>query len=334
MLLREVVFTGLNQVRLLEREADLTPAGRQVLLRTLYSFVSTGTERAKLVGLQKIGFPWVAGNRAVSEVLAIGPDVTDVRPGDCVLAHTPHASHVLTDGFRVAVPASVPLQQAAASALALVALTALRVSPPQLGDVVVVVGLGPVGLIAAQLYEAAGVEVVGIDRDPARLRLATALGISHVVLAGGEDTLIAVRKATGEAGARIVIEATGIPSVVPQCFDFARQGGELVLLGSPRGTEMADVTPIYERMHLWRPHSSVTVKGAHEWQFPAYRTPFTRHSIEENAEAIFALIARGRLDLSRVIDHVVPAAEAPRAYDGLRTDPGSWSGILFDWSAA
>ena len=70
MLVREVVFTGQNEVDIRSREADLTPGPRQVLLRTLYSFVSTGTERAKLTGLQKISYPWVAGNRAVAEVMA------------------------------------------------------------------------------------------------------------------------------------------------------------------------------------------------------------------------------------------------------------------------
>lgn len=333
MQVREVVFVGQNHVEVLEREADLSPGPQQVLLRTLYSFVSTGTERAKLTGLQRIAYPWVAGNRAVAEVIAVGSDVSDVKPGDRVLAHTPHASHVLTDAFRAVVPSAVPSQQAAATGLALVAMTALRVSPPELGDTVVVVGLGPVGMIAAQLYEAAGVSVVGVDRDEGRLALAKTLGVSSVVLAGTTDTLAEVRAMTGDDGARIVIEATGIPSVLAQCFDFARQGGDLVLLGSPRGAEVVDITPILERMHLWRPHSSVTVKGAHEWQFPPYRTPFTRHSMEENAQAIFSLIARGRLDLSRVIDHVVPAVEAPRAYEGLRTNPGQWSGILFDWTA-
>lgn len=333
MLLREVVFVGQNQVEVRERQAALEPGPRQVLLETLFSFVSTGTERAKLTGLQKIAYPWVAGNRAIARVVAVGADVTDVQPGDRVLAHTPHASHVLTDAFRVVVPDAVPSQQGAATALALVAMTALRVSPPQLGDSVVVVGLGPVGMIAAQLYEAAGVAVVGVDRDPGRLVLAKTLGISHGVLAGTAETLGQVRALTGDDGARIVIEATGIPSVVSQCFDFARQGGDLVLLGSPRGAEVVDITPILDRMHLWRPHSSVTVKGAHEWQFPSYRTPFTRHSMEENAQAIFSLIARGRLDLSRVIDHVVPAADAPRAYEGMRSNPGQWSGILFDWTA-
>ena len=93
-----------------------------------------------------------------------------------------------------------------------------------------------------------------------------------------------------------------------------------------------DVTPLLERMHLWRPHSSVTVKGAHEWQFPAYKSVFSRHSMEENAAAVFSLIQRGLLDLSRVIDHTVPAAEAPAAYASMLAEPGKWSGILFDWT--
>jgi threonine dehydrogenase-like Zn-dependent dehydrogenase len=333
MRLREVVFASQRQVEIREREAELAPGANEILLRTLYSFVSTGTERAKLTGLQKIAYPWTAGNRAVCEVMAVGEAVTDVKPGDTVLTHTPHASHAMTEAFRVAVPSSVPLPQAAACALALVAMTALRVSPPELGDQVVVMGLGPVGMIAAQLYAAAGVETIGVDRDPGRIALAEALGIGRTVLAG-DDVVAAVRRHAGPDGARIVIEATGVPAVLAQCFDFARQGGELVLLGSPRGEYVTDITPILERMHLWRPHGSVTVKGAHEWQFPPYRSLFSRHSMQENAQAIFALISRGRLDLSRVIDHIVPAADAPKAYERMLSNPSEWSGILFDWTAA
>lgn len=332
MQVREVVFVGGGRAEFQSSERLLEPGPQQLALRTLYSFVSTGTERAKLTGLQKIAYPWVAGNRAVAEVIAVGEGVRDARVGDRVLVHTPHASHVVTDSFRAVVPKGVPLPQAAAAALALVAMTAVRVSPPELGDTVVVVGLGPVGMIAAQLYRAAGVVVVGVDRDPQRVALARDLGITHPVQAAEGDVVAAVRKHTGEDGARVVIEATGVPSVMPLCFDLARQGGDLVLLGSPRGELMMDVTPLLERMHLWKPHSSVTVKGAHEWQFPAYRSIFSRHSMEENAAAIFSLIERGLLDLSRVIDHVVPAAEAPSAYASLLAEPGKWSGILFDWT--
>jgi threonine dehydrogenase-like Zn-dependent dehydrogenase len=56
--------------------------------------------------------------------------------------------------------------------------------------------------------------------------------------------------------------------------------------------------------------------------------------MQENAQAIFALISRGRLDLSRVIDHIVPAADAPKAYERMLSNPSEWSGILFDWTAA
>lgn len=332
MNVEEVIFVGGSCAQLRRVVRDLKPAGNGVTLRTLYSFVSTGTERAKLTGLQVVDYPYLAGNRAVCEVMAVGETVTDVVPGDVVLTHTPHVSHVLSEGFRARVPDGVPLPQAAASALALVAITALRVSPPQLGDIVVVVGLGPVGMIAAQLYEAAGATVVGVDTDPGRLEVGRDLGVSHLVRGGEKEVAAEVLRHTGPEGARIVVEATGVPAVFQQCFDFARQGGDLVMLGSPRGALVEDITPTLERMHLWRTHSSVTVKGAHEWRFPFYRTPFTRHSIEENAAAIFSLIRRGRLDLSRVVDHVVPASDAPSAYAEILDKPGQWSGVLFDWT--
>lgn len=334
MQIREIVFLEQNKVVFTTREADLSPGPRQIAVETLYSFVSTGTERAKLSGLQTISFPWVPGNRAVARVMAVGSDVTDVAVGEIVLTHTQHASHALTEAFRTRVPDGVPLPQAATAALALVAMTALRVSPPELGDWVVVVGLGPVGLIAAQLYHAAGVDVVGIDRDPARLAQARALGLKHLVEAGKDAPVAEVLALTGADGARIVIEATGVPALVPQALRYARRGGDLVLLGSPRGAHVADMTPMLEQVHLWRPHGSVNVKGAHEWQFSPYKTPFTRHSIEENAQALFSLILRDKLDLSKIIQHIVPAADAPAAYAGILQSPELWNGVLFDWGVA
>ena len=130
---QEIVFTGRGEVRTAITEFGTDLGADQILVRTLYSFVSVGTELAKLTGLQVVPYPLIPGNRAVCEVLATGSAVSDVAVGDIVMTHTPHVSHAVTNGFRVRVPAAVDAKDAAAAALALVAMTSLRVSRPELG---------------------------------------------------------------------------------------------------------------------------------------------------------------------------------------------------------
>jgi 2-desacetyl-2-hydroxyethyl bacteriochlorophyllide A dehydrogenase len=331
---QQVVFTDIGEVSTVDAELETVLRPDELLVKTLYSFVSTGTELAKLSGRQLVPFPYVPGNRAVCEVLAVGDGVGDVSVGDVVMTHTPHASHAITSGFRVRVPVAIEPRQAAAAALALVAMTAVRVSAPELGDRVVVLGLGGVGIIAAQLFAAAGVEVIGVDPSPERLELARSSGIASVVQGGSDAAIDAVLQLTGPAGAEIVVEATGIPRLVEQGLAVAKRGGQLVLLGSPRGAYEADLTPILNHVHLWQDHGTVTIKGAHEWQFPVYSDQFTRHSIQRNAETIFGLMERGAIDLSATIGRIVRPADAPQAYEGMTANPAEWSGVLFDWSAA
>ena len=306
-----------------------------MLVRTLYSFASAGTELAKLTGTQRVPYPFVTGNRAVGEVLAVGSEVGHVRPGMVVLTHTPHASHALTDRFCVPVADGVRLEHAAAVSLALVAMTALRVSPPELGDRAVVFGQGVVGNLCAQLLTAAGAEVVAVDTVPARLALATQCGTPHVV-AGGDptETVRRVLAITGEAGADRVIEATGVPAVFETACAVARRQGEVVLLGSPRGEHQRDLTEVLNRVHLWRDHGSLTLKGAHEWRYPLYADGFSRHSMARNAEIVFRLMVQGRLRFDGLVSHVLPPSAAARAYEGLRHEKETWIGVMFDWTGA
>jgi 2-desacetyl-2-hydroxyethyl bacteriochlorophyllide A dehydrogenase len=328
---QEILFTGRNEVTVTSAEFDAELLPDQILVETMYSFVSTGTELAKLTGLQTVHYPLTPGNRAVGRVAAIGAAVDDVAVGDIVMAHTPHVSHAITNGFRVRVPKAVDAKDAAAAALALVAMTSVRVSAPELGDRVAIVGLGGVGLIAAQLFLAAGLEVVGVDASEGRLGLARECGVSSLVHGGRATTVDDVLRLTGEAGADIVVEATGLPQLVEPALNMAKRGGQLVLLGSPRGVVEANLTPILNHVHLWQEHGTVTIKGAHEWQFPLYSDAFTRHSIQRNAETIFSLIERGKLDLSKAIGRIVAPSAAPQAYEGMLTKPDEWAGVLFDW---
>lgn len=329
---RRVLFPEAHRVSVVDSREALSPGTDEVLIRTYYSLISAGTELAKLNGLQSVDYPHAPGNRAVGEVLAVGHDVRRVAQGDLVFAHTPHASHVLTRGFCVRVPDGVRPEHAASLGLSLVAMTAVRVGRPELGDRAVVFGMGLVGNLCAQLYRLSGAEVVVVDTSAARLETARRCGLDYGVQSGSADTAEKILALTGGRGAEYVVDATGNPTVIETACAVARRGGEVILLGSPRGEHLADVTPLLNRVHLWREHASLTLKGAHEWRYPPYQDAFNKHSMERNAEILFGLMQSDRLALEPLLTHVLPATRAPEAYRGLLEHPEAWLGVLLDWS--
>lgn len=332
MKIREVSFPGPGEVccRESERSTELGPD--EILIQTEYSLISAGTELAKLTGRQQVPYPFVPGNRAVGKVIAVGPQVRHLHVGDHVFSHTRHVSHTKPAGLCVAVPEEVPLAHAPLVGLALVAITAVRVGRPELGDRAAVIGLGVVGNLCAQLLQLSGVEVFGIDRLPGRLAAAKRCGLSQVIHAGETDVREAVMEATGGQGVEYVVESSGNPRAIDTAGAVARRQAEIILLGSPRGECQMDVTPLLNKVHLWREHGCVTLKGAHEWQCPLYATDFAKHSMARNAEILFRLMADGRLKCAELITHVLPPERAAEAYHGLQNCPDEHLGVILDWA--
>src|SRR5205823_9919977 len=108
------------------------------------------------------------GYSAAGVVSDIGPGVLDVKIGDRVaLAGAGYASHAeinfVPRNLAALIPDGVSFEEAAYSTVAAIAMQGLRLAHPELGELVVVSGLGLIGLIAAQLLKANGCRVLGID---------------------------------------------------------------------------------------------------------------------------------------------------------------------------
>jgi threonine dehydrogenase-like Zn-dependent dehydrogenase len=203
-----------------------------------------------------------------------------------------------------------------------IAFTALRLAPPQLGDQVVVLGLGLVGLLAGQLFRLAGARpVLGADRLPSRLKLAEALGIVPVDTSR-EELIPALRRALGPHGADIVVEATGSPALVPPALDSARRAGCVVLLGSTRGPVTLDA---YSLLH----RKAVRVIGGHETALPFnadHAWPRLR-----NLVLALDLMAAGDLRTDGMITDELTAEQALTAHDMLREHPEAHLGVVIHW---
>ena len=330
----KIQFEAPCKVAVVTKAMDFALGAHDVLLKTSASLVSTGTELAKLTGLQRVAYPFDPGNRAAGEVVAVGDAVQDVAVGDRVVSYTPHWSHALTHRLRVKVPDEVEDLHAPFAGMASVGMTALRVGEVELGDWVVVLGMGLVGNLTAQLCQSAGAQVVTVDLSEARLRLASRCGLDNHIDASQGKVQEQVLAATQGQEPDVVVEASGTPegAALAVTLTGRRGAANVVLLGSPRRSMDTDITPFLNRVHLWR-NGTVNLKGAHEWRYPLHRDPFHKHSIERNMHIVLRLMARQQLALNPLISQVARPREAAEAFAAMSAHPDGMVGVLFDWRA-
>lgn len=245
----------------------------QVLVQTRRSLVSLGTERmlvefgrANLIAkarqqpdkvrqvlekvysdgllptleavFRKLDQPLPLGYCNVGTVLAVGEGVTDLRIGDRVASNGSHAEVVCVPRNLVApVPDKVSDDEAAFTAIGAIGLQGIRLLNPTLGETIVVVGLGLIGLLTAELLRLNGCRVIGLDIDETKLELARQRGIVALNPAN-IDSVKAVLSLTGEVGADgVVITASAKPNaargdeLVAQAARMSRKRGRIVLIG-------------------------------------------------------------------------------------------------------
>jgi threonine dehydrogenase-like Zn-dependent dehydrogenase len=337
----DICFPEVNRATLVETHISsdgLEPG--QAIVQGEYSIVSAGTELANFTHLADEAptiqgprwpgpFPRYPGYGHVGTVVAVGPECRAVAPGDRILTFSTHGSLVRANvrRFALRVPLDADGRRAVCTRMAGVAITAVRSSSVAAGDRVVVIGLGLVGNLAAQLMRLSGADVLGVDLSPRRLEIARTCGIRQVINPSTEDLVQTVRDWTGGKGASITVEAIGRSELVAQAVDLTRRHGEVVLLGSPRARVTMDITPMLSRIHLL----AIRMIGALEWTYPIEPTERSHFSIHENYEQILDWIINGQLIVEPLISHVMSPHECQQAYDGLLNRKDDYLGVIFDW---
>lgn len=207
--------------------------------------------------------PLVMGHEFCGEVEAVGPDVTEVKPGDRVVASSiiscqrcddcrAGATHLCPErqvfgmnrpgafAERVAVPARgllhlpervSPLEGALVEPLAN-AVHVWSLVRRRLPETVVVFGCGAIGLMALQVAKAAGtMRLVAVDTNDARLEMAHAVGAEPLWNPTRDAVLSEIRAFTRGRGAEVVIDAVGAAATRRAAVEAARPGGEVVWIG-------------------------------------------------------------------------------------------------------
>lgn len=167
------------------------------------------------------------------------------------------------------------------------------------GDLVAVIGAGPIGQAAALGAADRGARVLVADRVPNRLKLAAHLGATAVVHTEQEDLGAAIERFTGGDGAAVVIEAAGVPALIRAALDGVAHSGTVVVVGISDG-EVPIPVGLFSR-------KEVNILGS-------------RNSTGLFPDAI-ALAARHAEQVSALVTHTYPLTETPEAIEYARRHP-------------
>ena len=199
----------------------------------------------------------------------------------------------------VAVPPGVSAMAAAMTEPAAVGVHALRRAKMSQGDIVIIIGCGTIGLIAAQVARAKGAgRVIPIDISEERLTLARAMGFSEAANAGGD-----LAEAIGPIG-DVVVEMVGLSATYNTAIDLARAGGAVVFTGN-----IADDLVVPRKRVSTVLRKELTVLGT--WNSDALGAEPT------DWQEILALQAEGKVDLEPLVSHRISLEELPEIIDRM-----------------
>lgn len=217
------------------------PSPETMLVRTSYSGISTGTELLGYRGLlepdlpidERIGslggtfsYPFPYGYSCVGEVERSAPG--GPAEGTTVFAFHPHQDLFTVRGADVVTIEGVDGRAATLFPLVETALQVSLDAGPRIEEPVVVLGLGPIGVLAAAMLQRSGADVLGADPRGDRRGAATAFGIRTVDPSEVRGT---VETSTSGAGVPLVVDATGSPAALPRALELLAHEGEALVCG-------------------------------------------------------------------------------------------------------
>ncbi len=279
----------------------------------------------------KLDQPVPLGYSAVGRV--VESDTADLAPGARVVTNQPHADYATAMPTTAArIPDTVSDDHAAFAVVGAIGLNGIRLIAPTLGESVVVMGLGLIGLIAAQLLRAGGARVLGIDPDPARRALGEALGIATIDNADPVAAARAFSRAPG-VDAVLITAATTSRTLIRDAAHMCRARGRIVLTGvAPLTLAREDFYAKELSFQVSAAYGPGRYDPAYEARGQDYPLAHVRWTMLRNMEAVLDQIAERRIEVAPLISHRFAFADAPRAYD-LLTGPEPSLGILLDYPA-
>lgn len=331
--------------------------GGYVLIKTTKSLVSLGTERMlvefgkanlldkarqqpdkvkqvldkiKTDGLQptfdavfnKLGQPLPLGYCNVGKIIAVGRGVTDFKIGDRVASNGNHAEYVcVPQNLCAKIPDNVSDDEATFTVIGSIALQGIRNLNPQLGETIVVVGLGLIGLVAAQLLKANGCNVIGTDFDQQKVNMANSFGITAINPNKGINPVKFVEDYTNGIGADgvLITASAKTDEIIHQACEMSRKRGRIILIGVVGMNMRRD--DFYKKELTFQVSCSYGA-GRYDENYENkghdYPIAYVRWTEKRNFQTILGAISNGGLDVKPLITEEVDLADYNKIYGDMR----------------
>jgi L-iditol 2-dehydrogenase len=255
---------------------------------------------------------WYVGDRVVSETHADycgvcfycktgNPNLCNARKGLGQLINGAFAEYVAVKGRTLhKIPQTLSYKEAAIIEPVADVIHAINDnSNISMGDLVAILGPGPIGLISTQLVKLAGaypVIVTGISADEYRLEVASDVGADFIVNVQKESLENLIYELTNGLGVDVILEASGANPAIEQAFSIVRKKGQITLIGIPTGLTGLDFREIILK--------EISVKG-------------TFVNIWKNWEKAIKLISNKQFNANKLITHTFKLEEWEKAFNLL-----------------
>ena len=212
----------------------------------------------------------------------------------------------------------------------------VRQAKPNLGEIVVVIGLGLIGQITVQLLKAAGCEVIGIDLDDKRIQSAIQHGADYGFSPSNGELKREVDRITDGHGADITIitAATSSNAPIQQSMELTRKKGRVVVVGAV-GLGI-NRSPFYEKeidLHISCSYGPGRYDPVYEQEGLDYPYAYIRWTENRNMQSFVKLIALGKINLDTIIQKEFDVSEAPEAYKALMESTDKPLGVVLRYSS-
>lgn len=280
----------------------------------------------------------IAGYSTSGIVIEVGKEVHGVKKGDRVAcAGGGYATHseinYIPKNLFVKLPSDVPLDEAAFTALGAIGLQSIRRARIEVGETVIVIGLGLIGQLVCQMLKVAGCKTIGLDIDDDRIHLALENGLDYGIPSQESTYIDEIISITGGLGAdaTLICAHTSASDVVNQSFAITRERGKIILVG--------DVGLHIEREMFYRKEQDFLISrsygpGRYDQRYEEkgidYPFGFVRWTENRNMEAFVNMIAQNKINVSSLISEKYCIDDAQQAYENL----SSHIGVLFEYKAS
>ncbi len=279
-----------------------------------------GLVNAAQTAFNRLDQPMALGYSSAGTIITLGKNMAGFKAGQRVACagggYAVHAEYnVVPRNLLTPLPKNVDFESAAFTTLGAIALHGFRLAEPQIGENVAIIGMGLLGLPVAQIAVAAGCNVLGIDVDPARIVLASSLGLQAVRRDQAVDSSAAF---TANRGFDVILICADTSSNDPVELAgvIARDRARVVATGA---VGLTFPRKVYYEKEISFINSRSYGPGRYDLNYEEhgsdYPIGYVRWTEGRNFEAVVDLMAKGQLNVKPLITHRFPIEQAAQAYE-------------------